>query len=252
VSGLPWIQVATDIRSHPKFIRLGIELQDPMAWAYVVAFWMWTAEHAGDGRIEGKGADCVIEHAAGWRGPTGALVSACVRIGLLDEISNGFAVHDWQDYAGAHIDKRDKERSRLKSYRERTRTERVRPADVHPANTDVHGETETETERETENVSEPASHPEQNPDAWLADLSQKLGAAVNKPPLKVGKRREAVIREFSRWIRIVGVDATVAECVRLAAEKGETPSYLSWWPGWLATATDADLRRSSIRPVEAM
>jgi hypothetical protein len=150
MAGLPWIQLASDWKTSKKAIRLRVFLQDDWAWTYPVSLWMWTAQHEGDGRIEGAGCAEVICDAAGWRGEPRTFIDAMVRAGLLDETSSGYYVHDWHDYAGAHIEKREKERSRLRTYRERTRTERVPNAYVRDASTDVHGETERETERETE------------------------------------------------------------------------------------------------------
>ena len=143
MAGLPWIQVASDWKGSKKAIRLRVFLQDEWAWAYVVSLWMWTAQHAGDGLIEGAGTLEVIADAAGWKGDPKHFADCLLRAGLLDETSSGFYVHDWHDYAGAHIEKREKERERLRTYRERTRTDRVRSAYVH-------GETERETETETD------------------------------------------------------------------------------------------------------
>jgi hypothetical protein len=149
MAGLPWIQLAADWKGHKKAVRLRVFLADEWAWAYVVSLWMWTAQHQGDGKIEGAGAVEVIADAAGWKGDSKHFVDCLVRAELIDETSDGFYVHDWHDYAGAHIAKRKKEQKRLRTYRERTRTKRVR-------NAYVHGEREREREKETEIISTPA------------------------------------------------------------------------------------------------
>jgi hypothetical protein len=143
MAGLPWIQLASDWKGNKKAIRLRVFLEDEWAWAYVVSLWCWTAQHQGDGLIEGPGALSVIAEAAGWKGDPKHFVDCLLRAELLDETTNGYAVHDWADYAGAHIEKREKERKRLRTYRNRTRTKRVRSAYVH-------GERETERETDTD------------------------------------------------------------------------------------------------------
>ena len=156
MAGLPWLKVASDWKGSKKAIRLRVFLQDEWAWAYPVSLWMWTAQHEGDGTIAGPGCVEVISDAAGWKGDPKHFVDCMVRAGLLDEVSDGYYVHDWHDYAGAHIEKQERERERLKAYRERTRTERVRTPYVRPTNTDVHGERERETETEKKPLSLPS------------------------------------------------------------------------------------------------
>jgi hypothetical protein len=121
MAGLPWIKVHTDLPTHPKAIRLRIELQDEWAWAHVVRLWMWAAQHSGDGRFEGVGSGVVIEDSAGWKGKPGDFVAACVRCGFLDETSSGYAIHDWEEHAGAHVAKRQREAERKRKSRDRPR-----------------------------------------------------------------------------------------------------------------------------------
>lgn len=123
MAGLPWIQVHTDLPTHAKAIRLRVELQTEWAWAHVVRLWLWAAQHSGDGVFEGQGCEIVIEDAAGWKDKPGDFVRACVRHGFLDETSNGYRIHDWDEYAGAHVAKRERDR-------ERKRKSRARPAEV--------------------------------------------------------------------------------------------------------------------------
>lgn len=85
-------------------------------------------------------------------------------------------------------------------------------------------------------------------DDGLMEVARRLGTALKKGrPLGVGKDFARVATSFGRWIETVGVEAVVAECLRLAEERGEEPSNLSWWPGWLDTVSDADLQRVARR-----
>jgi hypothetical protein len=82
-------------------------------------------------------------------------------------------------------------------------------------------------------------------DAGLMSVARRLGEHYGRPgPLGVGKDWARVSSSFGRWLSTVGEDFLVLECIRLASEKGVTPSNLSWWPGWLDTATDEQLKRA--------
>lgn len=83
-------------------------------------------------------------------------------------------------------------------------------------------------------------------DDSLMSVATRLGDHFGRPgPLGAGKDWNRVCTSFGRWLDVVGEDALVAECIRLADEKGVKPSHLSWWPGWLDTATDAELERNA-------
>jgi hypothetical protein len=205
MSGLPWIQLAADWKGHKKAIRLRVFLADEWAWAYVVSLWCWSAQYAGDGILEGPGTNEVIADAAGWKGDPKHFVDCLIRAELLDETEKGYRIHDWEDYAGAHIEKREKERTRLRTYRERTRTKHVRSAYVH-------GERERETEKETKQLLPPtpnnradgeaaaaatvASLPRPNPSTLeLAKSLREAGKAPVHPSVEWRASVEAAIAE---------------------------------------------------------
>lgn len=82
--------------------------------------------------------------------------------------------------------------------------------------------------------------------AGLQTVAVQLGTAFGRDkPLGMGKDPQRTMGEFARWLTTIGVEATVAECVRLASEQGVQPSHLSWFVGWLETAPDAKLRKAA-------
>lgn len=157
---IPWIQLTTKWIGSDKELHLRILLQDSeWAWTYPVRLWMWTGQHKTEGRIEGPGCVEKIAMAANWQGSPQIFVEALVTARLLDETSAGYYVHDWHDYAGRFLEKREKTRERLKAFRERqrtkrvTRTKRVRNADVPAGNEPVRGgEREQQGEEEEERL----------------------------------------------------------------------------------------------------
>ena len=122
-ASLHWIPLDVEFPTSGKAIALGVALGNPSAWCHVVRLWCWCARNAPDGAVSGPAAVAVMEHAAGWTGPAGAFVEACAlrHIRLLDETTDGYAVHDWADHCGAHVEKRRRDSSRMKDYRKRVR-----------------------------------------------------------------------------------------------------------------------------------
>ncbi len=122
--GLPWIQVRTNIRTHPKSMRLGIRLKDPRAYRLVVDLFLWCGEAAPDGRIKGPDADLVLEAGAGWDGEPGRFAAAALEVGFVDRDGDDLVVHDWADHNGAHAAKVERDRKKAAERREEERAAR--------------------------------------------------------------------------------------------------------------------------------
>lgn len=87
-----------DHRKTGRLIRLlgkGAELLPIRLWCYC------GRHHAEDGALTGYSAQ-EIESKVAWWGRSGSAVEAMVEAGFLDQVENGFQVHNWQKRAG-HI-----------------------------------------------------------------------------------------------------------------------------------------------------
>lgn len=125
---LPWIKVDGKLREHPKTIALCRALGEAGAHHYLVDLWLWASQNEPSGVIRGPYAKDIIAHAAGWprnvpgdnpgtqRGhdgdTNGKFVGTLVDIGWMELLPDGFKVHDWEDWAGAHIERARKEREK--------------------------------------------------------------------------------------------------------------------------------------------
>ena len=112
MAGLPWIKVSVDLPRHPKAQRLAARLDDPRAWTYVVQLWAWIAEFEATGEVQGVDAALLVARGAGWTGDAEAFCRAMVAVGFLDTTPDGLAVHDWEDWAGAHVERKHKDAAR--------------------------------------------------------------------------------------------------------------------------------------------
>jgi hypothetical protein len=113
--GLRWFKVSADLMRHKKSTALAGRLHDDRAWAYVVQMWAWFCEQAGNGEQTGPDAAFQIARGAGWVGDPDEFVRHVVAVGFLETIPEGFRVHNWAKWAGAHVEyqKRDAERKRV-------------------------------------------------------------------------------------------------------------------------------------------
>ena len=123
---VPWIQVYSNLTSHPKTDALAETLglpDSPVSGAFtaagmLVGLWSWAAINATDGDL----SRCPlrsIARAAGWQGEPQALLSALIATGWVDtDEDSGRRLHDWEDYASLLI---ESEENRKKSTRERVK-----------------------------------------------------------------------------------------------------------------------------------
>lgn len=242
MGGLPWIPLDVAFPGSRKALALSIATQQPLAWAYVVRLWCWAAQHAADGRIEGPDAVSVIEHAAGWDKTPGALVGAmtAAHIRLLDETSAGFAIHDWSEHCGAHVEKRERDKTRMRRAREANRSRTV-----HEPNAHVRGESKSKSESEIYKkqqaaADEDAPLPKAPWEAFRDALADRM--AVPREWMRLARPDEAqATREMiSAEVTRLGL----ARAVEVAAEAGfKAKSKPRWLRYFLGALQDASRHR---------
>lgn len=128
---VPWIQVYSNLHTHPKTGRLVDELgiksadADPevVAVGLLVCLWSWACQNAHDGNLSGVSYR-TIANAARWKKSPEKLVNALVSCGFIDE---NMKLHDWEEYAELFIlreeYKREQNRRRVKECRDRKKAE---------------------------------------------------------------------------------------------------------------------------------
>lgn len=143
---IPWVQVCSNLVTHPKTYALADQLKlscagvnpNIVATGMLVGIWSWAAQNAPDGDITSCSAR-VLADAAGWRRKPEILLSALLAIRWIDERPDGSrALHDWEEYASLYIDmveqQKRKTKERVQRYRDRKRQhgQDEKPADVTP------------------------------------------------------------------------------------------------------------------------
>ena len=128
---VPWIQVYSNLHTHPKTGRLVDELgiksadADPevIAVGLLVCLWSWACQNAHNGDLSGVSFR-TIANAARWKKSPEKLVNALMKCGFIDD---DMKLHDWEEYAELFINREDYKREqakiRMRNMRERKRLE---------------------------------------------------------------------------------------------------------------------------------
>jgi hypothetical protein len=122
---MAWIESHQETGRHPKTKklarRLGVSL--PAAVGHLHYLWWWALDFAQDGSLD-KFEDEDIADAMHWDGDAAQLVEALFFSGHIDETEHGLVIHDWMDYAGKLLERREKDRLRKREDAEKKKKTR--------------------------------------------------------------------------------------------------------------------------------
>lgn len=121
---MAWFEAHDTLARHPKTLKLArilnVERRYAVGLLHDLFSWGLYAARK-DGTLEGLTA-ADIAQALDYTPKRGtAVVLALVAAGYLDEDPDGYAIHDWYDYAGKLYDIREKNREKNQRYRDRKR-----------------------------------------------------------------------------------------------------------------------------------
>jgi hypothetical protein len=109
---MAWIEVHQTLQRHPKLLRLSAKLRIHRAQSagHLLFLWLWTLDYAPTGDLSAFGP-AEISAAADYPGDAEIFAQALRETGWIDKDG---ALHDWYEYAGKLIERRnaDKERKR--------------------------------------------------------------------------------------------------------------------------------------------
>lgn len=111
---MAWIESNQEVGRHPKTKklarRLGVSL--PAAVGHLHYLWWWALDFAQKGNLSKYDNDDIAD-AMCWDGDSEQLVNALIDVGYIDCNEHGeLVLHDWYDYAGKLLEKREKDRAR--------------------------------------------------------------------------------------------------------------------------------------------
>ncbi len=135
---MAWIELHQSLREHRKMFAcaelLGLSRKEMIGT--LVSLWLWALDNAQDGSLGGV-SNRTIASVCDWpERKADKLVEAMRISGWIDTGPDGsMIIHDWSDYAGKLMDRREKDRERKRKTNSKpTETERTSagiPAEVH-------------------------------------------------------------------------------------------------------------------------
>lgn len=112
---MAWIELHQAVWTHRKTFELAavLGLTETYAAAHLLRLWCWALDNAPDGNLAGV-SDRAIARGADWSGDSELFVQALLQAGWLDADR---AIHDWEQYAGRLIDRREANAERMRKAR---------------------------------------------------------------------------------------------------------------------------------------
>ena len=112
---MAWIESHQSLGRHPKLIELAKHLNCglPQAVGHLHYLWWWSLDYAPDGYL-GKFSHEIIAGAALWDETKVSFVDSLLKSGFLD---SDFYLHDWHDYAGKLLARKEANARRMKEAR---------------------------------------------------------------------------------------------------------------------------------------
>lgn len=113
---MAWIESHQTLLKHPKVFRfariLGISKAEAIGRLHML--WWWSLDYAQDGDLSRYYPDEIAE-ASDWSEDPELLVTALIQSGFCDD--DPLRLHDWNDYAGKLIERREKNAERQRESR---------------------------------------------------------------------------------------------------------------------------------------
>lgn len=116
---MAWIESHQELARHPKTRKLSRKLgiSVPAAIGHLHLLWWWALDYAQDGNLSVFESEDVAD-AMEWPHESSIqLLTALVESEFVDNVDGNLMLHDWFDYAGRLVDKREQNRERKRKSR---------------------------------------------------------------------------------------------------------------------------------------
>lgn len=111
---MAWIELHQTLREHKKMFAcadaLGLSRIEMIGT--LVSLWLWALDNAQDGSLEGVSDKTIARVCDFPERKAGKLMEALHKHGWIDQIGDHYVIHDWYDYAGKLMERREKDRKR--------------------------------------------------------------------------------------------------------------------------------------------
>lgn len=120
-----WIESHQQLANHPKLKRLArlLGVSKQAAIGYLHLLWWWALDYAPRGQVIPPFDTEDVADAMEFDGDPEKVVDALISAGFLDIEDSSITIHDWHDYAGKLLDKRESDRIRKEKARKKAKAE---------------------------------------------------------------------------------------------------------------------------------
>lgn len=145
---MAWIELHQNLPAHRKVKKLKrlLKIKTPQAVGHLAMLWLWAVDNAPDGDLSTLDPEDIAE-ACEWTKDAEQFVQALTEAGFIDPDAK---MHDWSDYAGMLLDRRENQREQNRKRQQRYRNKRK--TDSNAADSDI-SPRETGTVTHDNNVS---------------------------------------------------------------------------------------------------
>jgi hypothetical protein len=127
---MAYIELHQAVFDHRKTIEVADSLDLPEVYVvgHLAALWAWAIDNCQSGVL--PSSHRVIARGARWPGDPNLFVTSLITSGYVDQTLDGLLIHDWPDYGGKLIAKRQANAAKQARYRERQEGSELRNQSV--------------------------------------------------------------------------------------------------------------------------
>lgn len=113
---MAWIELHQTLREHKKMFACAdtLNLSRIEMIGTLVSLWLWALDNAQDGSLEGVSDKTIARVCDFPEKKAGKLMEALLKHGFIECDGDHYIIHDWYDYAGKLMERREKDRERKK------------------------------------------------------------------------------------------------------------------------------------------
>lgn len=128
---MAWIESHQSLFTHRKTAKLAraLGISKITAVGHLHAFWWWCLDNAPKGDLEDVDIEDIAD-GSGWEGDPQAFLEALIDAGFVDRDGVSLRIHDWMEYAGKLVVRRQSDAERKRN--SRSKTDVPQTSDGHP------------------------------------------------------------------------------------------------------------------------
>lgn len=114
---MAWIEVHQTLRDHRKLLQCAdaLNVEPVKLMGMLISLWLWALDNAPDGNLSGISEKTIARVMYYPEKKAASLVKTLVAENWLEQKDGVLAIHDWSEYAGRLMERREKDRARKKS-----------------------------------------------------------------------------------------------------------------------------------------